>query len=35
LQALRQGIDAMKPLLAAFESSLNEGQKAQLAAAVY
>ena len=35
LQALRQGIDAMKPLLAAFESSLNEAQKAQLAAAVY
>jgi hypothetical protein len=35
LQALRQGIDAMKPLLAAFEGSLNEAQKAQLAAAVH
>jgi len=35
LQALRQGIDAMKPLLAAFEGSLNDAQKAQLAAAVH
>lgn len=35
LQALRQGIDAIKPMLAAFENSLNEAQKAQLAAAVY
>jgi LTXXQ motif family protein len=35
LQALRQGIDAMTPLLAAFESSLNEPQKAQLTAAVH
>lgn len=35
LQALRQGIDAIKPTFAAFEHSLNEAQKAQLAAAVY
>jgi LTXXQ motif family protein len=35
LQALRHGIDAIKPMLAAFENSLNEPQKAKLAAAVY
>lgn len=35
LQALRQGIEAIKPTLAAFENSLNEAQKAQFSAAVY
>lgn len=35
LQAVRQGIDAIRPALAAFENSLNEAQKAQLTAAVF
>ncbi len=34
LQALRQGIDAIAPVLSAFENSLNEAQKTRLAAVV-
>jgi hypothetical protein len=35
LQSVRQGIDAIRPALAAFENSLNEAQRAQLTAAVF
>jgi hypothetical protein len=34
LQALRQGIDAIQPVLSKFEKSLNDSQRTQLAIAI-
>jgi hypothetical protein len=34
LQALRQGIDAIQPVLSKFEKSLNDSQRTQLAMAI-
>ena len=34
LQALRQGIDAIQPVLSKFENSLNDSQRTQLAIAI-